>query len=894
MMSWIGVALLSAVWAVGSGIHGPVFPGLVGLLFLSGTAAYVLGLRHVCGRLTSGAAVAWAVAAVAGLAAFWGVQAWGFAVILLATCAALGGVRWPALRRVVPGAWWAGLTYCAQGIAFSGVCQMMARFHELPGAGQVLAAVGGLLGFRASGIGPELVLPSPDLPLALAIGPEHAGLHFFVPFVVGGLILLLAGRALWWQYGMLGLTTAVYGLLRILFLAALEELLRERQMGLWWRPDFFLLSLAPLPVCLTRVCSPLSTAAPLWDLGGFSLRPALWMMPLTGSALAGCAAALPHLVHLPGTPKAGRVVVEEGHSEWETTLRKMDTEWFGDDSTYNYYCLYRHLQRFYPVRQHTAKTLTNADLKNCDVLIVKTPTRRFGASEIEAVVNFVAAGGGLWLIGDHTNFVGTGDYLNDLAAHFGIKFNYDSTHELSGGGLTFWHPPSKGAHPVVQTIPGLRFLTSCSLTARMACPAIIMAGGLRSLGVDYGRRGFFADYTDLHWKGNYRWGLFLQCVAAHYGQGRVIAFGDSTIFSNFYLFMPGVAEFAVRTVQWLNRVNPRPTLSWLGVFLFLLGAAVILWAARCSGLRCGPWCALGLTVGVSGAVWCRDRVNALALPNPPYLERPVTVAFERDHSQIFLPDEGYPDAAIHGPRDYQTFYVWTQRLDLRPRAYPTLARALQDTPDLLVLVNPAVTLTPTEASTIARYLQAGGRLLLLVGGARSETDLRSWVKNRREPNRTFASWRKATNLQAALQVQQVANKLLAACSPLRVSLAEARPSLVRTMDGRITYRGTSPGQVQGAAKEEVLLQQADGRPVSAVHRVGKGLILVFADSYSFTSSILGTVSTRPTEEQRMLAEVEFMILKLLVGGKAANASPRLEQPTQKGGERNAQKPMDRR
>ena len=169
MMSWIGVALLSAVWAVGSGIHGPVFPGLVGLLFLSGTAAYVLGLRHVCGRLTSGAAVAWAVAAVAGLAAFWGVQAWGFAVILLATCAALGGVRWSALRRVVPGAWWAGLTYCAQGIAFSGVCQMMARFHELPGAGQVLAAVG-----ADDVVGQQVLLEVGCLQEAAADGEEAA------------------------------------------------------------------------------------------------------------------------------------------------------------------------------------------------------------------------------------------------------------------------------------------------------------------------------------------------------------------------------------------------------------------------------------------------------------------------------------------------------------------------------------------------------------------------------------------------------------------------------------------------------------------------------------------------------------------------------------------------
>ena len=43
-------------------------------------------------------------------------------------------------------------------------------------------------------------------------------------------------------------------------------------------------------------------------------------------------------------------------------------------------------------------------LAKCDVLVIKTPTQRYSPAEVDAVVRFVERGGGLLLIGDHTNF----------------------------------------------------------------------------------------------------------------------------------------------------------------------------------------------------------------------------------------------------------------------------------------------------------------------------------------------------------------------------------------------------------------------------------------------------------------------------------------------------------
>ncbi|MBD3197314.1 MAG: hypothetical protein GF317_19825, partial [Candidatus Lokiarchaeota archaeon] len=55
--------------------------------------------------------------------------------------------------------------------------------------------------------------------------------------------------------------------------------------------------------------------------------------------------------HDPGTRKDGKILIDEGHSDWEWTTKKFDTEWYGQQSTYNYYCLADHLNHFYHVEQ---------------------------------------------------------------------------------------------------------------------------------------------------------------------------------------------------------------------------------------------------------------------------------------------------------------------------------------------------------------------------------------------------------------------------------------------------------------------------------------------------------------------------------------------------------------
>lgn len=118
-----------------------------------------------------------------------------------------------------------------------------------------------------------------------------------------------------------------------------------------------------------------------------------------------------------GIKKQGRILIDEGHSDWEWTTKKFDTEWYGRQSTYNYYSLAQYLKKFYSVEQKI-ENLTDSLLVNYDILMIKTPTEPFSNDEINSIKKFVTYGGGLFLVGDHTNVFGITTNLNPIATEF--------------------------------------------------------------------------------------------------------------------------------------------------------------------------------------------------------------------------------------------------------------------------------------------------------------------------------------------------------------------------------------------------------------------------------------------------------------------------------------------
>ena len=146
-------------------------------------------------------------------------------------------------------------------------------------------------------------------------------------------------------------------------------------------------------------------------------------------------------------------------TEDEPTIKPYDTEWYGQDAAYNYACIFDYLSHYYDVGRLEPKNrpaddkrkelpassvaisqINSAALRDCDVLVLKTPTADFSPEEVQAIEQFVKRGGGLFLVGEHTDVFGTGRHLNSVAREFGFAFRHDCLfaidHVPSGPGTT--------------------------------------------------------------------------------------------------------------------------------------------------------------------------------------------------------------------------------------------------------------------------------------------------------------------------------------------------------------------------------------------------------------------------------------------------------------------------
>jgi hypothetical protein len=485
------------------------------------------------------------------------------------------------------------------------------------------------------------------------------------------------------------------------------------------------------------------------------------------------------------------------------------------------------------------------------VLILKVPTQPFTRGEVDSIVRFVERGGGLWLIGDHTNFCGSSTYLNQVAGEFGLCFQFDSTHDLGTGGLSVYSPSALLPHPIVRDCPLLGFETSCSLGAGWSAAPVILACGLRTLSADYSQRGFFYERDAVWTRDNYTFGAFLLAAAVTRGAGRVVAFTDSTVFSNFSMFMPGKPELALNTVAWLNRRN---RYGWVRGLSGLVAALLAV------GLLCCrvpvPWLLRGSVLGVALALWLCHQANSRGFTRPNPRQPFVRVLFEMEKSALFLPVKRFAQRT-DAPFDYETFFIWTQRLGYIPGVHSTLARSIEEKPDLLVLINPTKPLFLDQRARLRQYIEHGGRLLVLVGQPSPNPHAPARRETGSAPVEPPDPWAWVQDARHVRNRLNAANSLLQEYG-LRVFLDGSKERALTGAAGQPACEGVAPGWVQGGVAR---LWRQDGRAVLAVTSVGQGKIAVFTDSWLFCTTMMGYHQAIPTAPQKRISALEFWILQ---------------------------------
>jgi hypothetical protein len=755
------------------------------------------------------------------------------AAVLLSTARFSRSLAWVGLPVGL-----AGLVLSVQAAVFPFIYIFSSRVHDLPWLTPLFYLLAKPFNPLVSLSENEIIIPYVYNIFTFPTRLESLG---FIPLALvaaAGITFLViarrSGRAI---LGFLALLVG-YSALRYLFMIFL--VVKFKTSHIFWLLEPTAVSYIPLVLFLA-------------GLGGLNRSPD---RPKLAVAWPGTARVLTVLVlvtagvigftglfayHDAGTRKGGRMMIEEIHSDWEWTTQAYDTYWYGRKSGYNYYCLAQYLDHFYHVDSR-ADSLLPEVLSEYDMVMLKTPTESYSQEEMDALVEFVRQGGGLWLHGDHTNVFGISTYLNPLAERFGCRFRYDSTYQLSTMALSLYERPPLFAHPVENYMPPYLFATSCSLESPFFSENQILGYALKASDLDYSQTSFFPKKDNL----DYNYGVFVQQGGVKYGKGRVALYTDSTCFSNFFMFIPGKPELALATVEWLNRAN---RLAWMNKLLFVLGLAALVAAGlvmrRGSRPQGTTLCLSAGFLGIALAALIYDgHVRRSYAPPEPHTDY-VHIAFESEHSRVTLPTRGLtrnPEISLH------TFFVWTQRLGFFPSFEPTLEEALQKG-DLVVIADPWRPFEQEEIDALVLYLSRGGKALILI-------DSRNFTQAPRE-------------LLGSLGI-----RLAAPPPPEEPSEAEEgqadseeaepedRALYIQSLDGD---RIVAPQRPVGLTGGTPLLRLSDDRTVFLRTPVGQGYVYVWGDFFLFTDESMGHTGEMLDTRKRHISELEYWMLREILG-----------------------------
>lgn len=416
----------------------------------------------------------------------------------------------------------------------------------------------------------------------------------------------------------------------------------------------------------------------------------------------------------PGRQKSGRVLFDDRFcGVWEPTARLLDTDWYGDFSTYSFSSLGEWLGHWFIVDVNTQRPYTDELLGQYDILVLKTPVLPIPEAEREAIDRFVTAGGGLLLVGDHTNLLGMGTHLNSLCDRYGLRFRYDSVSDATTGGFVDYFGPFLGRHVAAMNLDHLQFMTSCSLELDSRAEPIVVARSCRRDPHDYANSSFFGR-TGPH--PELAHGSTVLAASVQAGKGRIAAFTDSTVWSSFAVFQFDREKLAAGIVCLLNREQSSWTLPLRASALVVLVLAIIIGR---SSMRTGatlPLC-LGGFLGVWSGIFGADRVHQalydLGPPRSPIHE----VSFLWQGGSCAFPPVLGGIGSLPLDRAFDTLLVSVQRLGLVPRvAYTYDDDLFTESTRALFVIAPVDRAPRSTMSRIESFVRGGGSLIVLDDG----------------------------------------------------------------------------------------------------------------------------------------------------------------------------------
>lgn len=411
------------------------------------------------------------------------------------------------------------------------------------------------------------------------------------------------------------------------------------------------------------------------------------------------------LIFDPGIKKRGRVLFDSGHQSTEDVRGEYTTN-LAKSIIYGHANLARFLKKAGYKISITTIPLSPKSLKNQDILVMLMSSKIYHPPEVSAVKEFVKNGGGLLVIADHSNIDNTMASFNPIIEDFGIRLRFDTIwlRATSRKDLIYLR------HPLIWDMERVSPSVGASLDLSKSARAILKAGYDNYSDIGDANNIQMAYLGNSQLDKNEQIGDIILGAVAEYGHGRVLVLPDSAYFQNTSLYRS--FDFAYRVFDWLNRSNSLsywyllislPFLVLLLIGLVVTGGRVIITLPYSFGL------AMVLALIISAIL------NLQFYPKPDFkFLGHNRVLFDMAHNPQHTT---YWSKRAHSKTGIDSLIQQVTRLDMYPFIKEKGKISFMELKDYLIyiIVAPNTRYSRAEIEAIKRYVEAGGRLLVVDG-----------------------------------------------------------------------------------------------------------------------------------------------------------------------------------
>jgi len=356
-------------------------------------------------------------------------------------------------------------------------------------------------------------------------------------------------------------------------------------------------------------------------------------------------------------------------------------------------------------RSVISKDLSEEDLREADALILIFPDQPWAEGQLDRIWSFVRRGGSLLVLGEHTTRDRDGSSrFNDVLGPADMRVAFDCATFAVGGWLQSYEAM---IHPTTVGIPDdrnqLGIVIGASLQAGWrARPIAVGRWGWSDLGDEGSSRAMIGNER---YDPGEKLGDLLLAAEQPVGRGKIVAFGDTSSFTNGINVSSHV--FTSRLFAYLANGSARAHALWRQLLGLLLGAAILGLLIRWPHERT----VILLALGLAGSFIVTSAATSHAWESFPdgRLKFPNNLAYiDASHLEASS-GESWRGDGVGG------LVLTLMRNGYLTLSLPQVNAERLERAGLFISVAPHRGFSPSERATIRDFVNRGGTFILTVG-----------------------------------------------------------------------------------------------------------------------------------------------------------------------------------